>query len=106
MEEPLLKLHREFTDKEKIALLRQKVRDLEIKNNNQQSLIQALEDKIKRQAALILSEIGTEKEIEGKKFVREKTHLKLQKRHSEMQDRFWEVVRELNALKKVEVEKL
>ena len=91
IEEPLLKLNREYTDKELVGYLRNKCKEQEKRLFNLTNENKNLKKKDGEFAPYTTSR--------GNEVVSIKAYNRLNKRHSEIQMRFWEVVKELNELK-------
>lgn len=101
--EPLLEIYRKLSDKEKLAWVRETLRELSNKyeklkqqNVNLTKKNQKLQDKINRDSIQYPSQLN------GQSFVSVKAYFKLQERYKELDKRFWEMVQELNQLKKEE----
>ena len=99
-EEPLLKLHRDFTDKEKLDWLRidyrkleKKLSEIELENENLKIRNKKLSDKIKK------DDLQFPSALNGEKTVSVKAYFKLRKMYDDLDKRFWEVIQELNQYK-------
>lgn len=99
--EPLLKLYREFTDKEKLQSLRQKYNDLKNKYEERNSENIILQRKIKKLKEEIKADsIQYPSTLGGQTYVTVKAYFKLRKRNQELLDRLYELAQEVNKLKK------
>lgn len=103
MEEPLLKLNRDYTDKELIEIQKRKIDSLTKTLTKEIELNQDLYNRIQRLKnhvdILLDQQQATEDIIGTGLFVKRKTHTKLQKSYVELEKRFWEVVAERDTLK-------
>lgn len=103
----LLELHRKFTDKEKFSWiikehnsLKNKYQDLVLENKN----LKIKNQKLKKQ----IDDDGLQypSQFNGKYHVSVKAYSKLQERYGQLNDRFWEVMQELNKIKNADCELL
>jgi uncharacterized protein YdcH (DUF465 family) len=101
--EILLELHRELTDKEKLAFLTQKFKKLVKKYKDQCWLNTKLVDERERLKKRIEEdEIKYPSTYQGGKNISVKAYFKLYEKYKDLDQRFWEVVQERNSLKNAE----
>lgn len=98
--ETLLELYRDYTDAEKLGWMISNYNQLEKKfynvvreNQNLKIKNEKLNKRVKE------DELKYPSQLNGEKYVSVKAYFKLRERYKQMEDRFWEVVQELNTLK-------
>jgi predicted RNase H-like nuclease (RuvC/YqgF family) len=102
-QETLLPLHREFTDKERVELCSIKVKKLIRQTEDLQGEITRLKaQNEKLSTQLKETDLQFPSTLYGKDTVSVKSYMRLHRRYQELDTRFWEVVQELNQLKKEE----
>lgn len=96
----LLELYRDYTDKEKLhwiirdyKTLEKKFRNVVLENKNLKAKNEKLNKRIKE------DDLQYPSQLNGEKYVSVKAYFKLRERYKQMEDRFWEVMQELNNLK-------